>query len=90
MKNKTLMLGFSETDITPFTPIETVGFGRADEMSRGILHSLSAQVAVWQLGEKRCCVVTIDHIGFSKQHANSLRDEMGKVLRISREKIMLC
>lgn len=90
MKNKTLMFGFAETDITPSASIETVGFGREDQMSRGILHPLSAQVAVWQLGEELCCVAAIDHIGFSKQHANALRDEVGKVLCISREKIMLC
>jgi len=90
MKNKTLVLGFAETDITPSGSIETVGFGREDQMSRGILHPLSAQVAVWQLGEERCCVAAIDHIGFSKQHANILRSEIGKVLCIPREKIMLC
>lgn len=90
MKNKILMLGFSEADITPSTPIETVGFGREDEISRGILHPLSAQAAVWQLGEERCCVVAVDHIGFSKQHANALRDEIGVVLCIPREKVMLC
>ncbi len=48
MKNKTLVLGFAETDITPSASIETVGFGREDEMSRGILHPLSAQVIIWQ------------------------------------------
>jgi hypothetical protein len=90
MKNKTLVLGFSETDITPSASIETVGFGREDEMSRGILHPLSAQAAVWQLGGERCCVAAIDHIGFSKQHANALRDQIGKVLCVPREKIMLC
>lgn len=90
MKNETLMLGFIETDITPSAPVKTVGFGRKDEMSRGILHSLSAQVAVWQLGKRCCCVAAIDHIGFSKQHANALRDEIGKVLSIPCEKIMLC
>lgn len=90
MKNITLMLGFSQTDITPSEPMETVGFGRADEMSRGILHPLSAQIAVWQLGGKRCCVAAIDHIGFSKRHADALRDEVGKSLSLPREKIMLC
>jgi hypothetical protein len=90
MKNNNLMLGFAETDITPSVPIETVGFGRTDEMSRGIMHPLSAQVVVWQLGEERCCIVTIDNIGFSKQHANTLRDEIGNALCISIEKVMLC
>lgn len=90
MKNKYLMLGFAEADITPTTPIETIGFGREDQMSRGILHPLSAQAAVWQLSEERCCVIAVDHIGFSKQHANSLRDEIGAILCVSREKVMLC
>jgi hypothetical protein len=90
MKNKTLMFGFAETDITPSAPINTVGFGREDEMSRGILHPLSAQAVVWQLGEERCCVAAIDHIGFSKRHANALRDEIGKILNLPREKVMLC
>lgn len=90
MKNKTLMLGYIEADITPSEPIETVGFGREDEMSRGILHPLSAQVAVWQLDEERCCVIAIDHIGFSKQHANAQREEIGKILCVPREKVMFC
>ncbi len=90
MINKTLVLGFAETDITPSASIETVGFGREDQMSRGILHPLSAQVAVWKLGEELCCIAAIDHIGFSKQHANILRGEIGEILCIPREKIMLC
>lgn len=90
MKNKSLVLGFTETDITPSASIETVGFGREDQMSRGVLHPLSAQIAVWQLDEERCCVATIDHIGFSKLHADALRDEIGKKLQIHREKVMLC
>ncbi len=90
MKNNHLMFGFAEMDITPSAPIETIGFGRADEMSRGVLHPLSAQVAVWQLGEERCCVAAIDHIGFSRPHANALRDKIGKILSLPREKVMLC
>lgn len=90
MKNKNLMLGLAEVDITPLTSIETVGFGRKDEISRGIMSPLFAQAAVWQLGEERCCIAAIDHIGFSKQHANELRDEIGGMLGIPREKIMLC
>jgi hypothetical protein len=90
MKNKELVLGFTETDITPSKSIETIGFGREDQMSRGVLHPLSAQTAVWQLDEERCCVAAIDHIGFSRQNANSLRNEIGKELDIPREKVMLC
>ena len=90
MKNNNLMFGFADTNITPSGSIETIGFGRKDELSRGILHLLLAQVAVWQRGEECCCIAAIDHIGFSKQHANMLRDEIGTILSIPREKIMLC
>ena len=83
-------MGFAETDITPVGSIETIGFGRRDEMSRGVLHPLSAQVAVWQLGSEHCCVAAIDHIGFSREHADELRDEIGRIMGVSREKVMLC
>lgn len=90
MKNRELVFGFAETDITPSASIETIGFGREDQMSRGVMHPLSAQAAVWQLGGERCCVAAIDHIGFSKQNADALRDEIGNTLHIPREKVMLC
>ncbi len=85
-----LTFGFAQADITPLGPVETVGFGRADEMSRGILHTLSAQVAVWQLAEERCCIVAIDHIGFCQKNANTLRDIIASALSVPREKVMLC
>ncbi|MBS6195751.1 MAG: alkaline ceramidase [Clostridiales bacterium] len=90
MSNKNFKMGFAETDITPKDSIETIGFGREDNMSRGILHPLSAQVTVWELGDTVCCLITIDHIGFSKEHSNDLRDKVGDILRITREQVMLC
>lgn len=90
MEQSQLMLGFAEADITPAGPIETIGFGRADEISRGVLHPLSAQVAVWRRGEMLCCLVTIDHIGFSREHADRLRDCVGAVLGVDRQRVMLC
>jgi hypothetical protein len=87
---ETAMLGLSEVDITPSSPMQTVGFGREDELSRGVLHSLSAQVSVWQLASEKCCLVAIDHIGFSKQHAELLRNEIAEIMSISKDKVMLC
>jgi hypothetical protein len=89
-KTSGAMLGVSEVDITPSKSVQTVGFGREDELSRGILHDLSAQISVWQLNESRCCLVTIDSIGFEKNNANFLRSEIGKVLSITKEEVMLC
>ena len=85
-----LLLGFREVDITPDGPIEMIGFGRSDETSRGIGSRLVAQVSVWTLGESRCCLAAIDHIGYSKEHARLIRDRVGACLAIRPEAVMLC
>jgi len=93
MKNKLkneLLLGFSEVDITPEYNVQTIGFGREDNLSKGVLHKLFAQISIWQLGEEMCCIVAIDHIGFMYSDANVLRDKIGSRLGIRREKVMLC
>jgi hypothetical protein len=84
------ILGLSEVDITPSSQVQTIGFGREDELSRGVLHGLSVQVAVWQFGVVKCCIVTIDNIGLATQHANLLRSDIGEILSISKDEVMLC
>lgn len=86
MKNK-VSLGFSEVDITPSTNVQTVGYGG---LSEGVLHRLLAQISVWHSNEGICCLVAIDHIGFMREDASQLRDEIGEKLGIPREKVMLC
>lgn len=85
-----LLLGFSQADITPKGSVQTVGFGRADEYARGVRGRLIAQVSTWRLGDETGCLIAIDHIGFSIEHANALRDEIGEILNVAREKVMLC
>jgi len=85
-----VFLGFSEVDITPSFNVQTIGFNRKDNLSRGILHRLSAQISLWHSKDGTCCLVAIDHIGFSCQEANLLGDEIGNKLGISRDKVMLC
>ncbi|GAB5612645.1 MAG: hypothetical protein ACLU60_02325 [Faecalimonas sp.] len=84
-----LKLGYAEIDITPDTPMSLIGFNREDDMSRGVLKSLIAQVSVWE-NEERCCLICIDSIGFAKHLADSLRMKVSKVLNVSRDKVMLC
>lgn len=86
----TIKMGFSQKDITPSDSIQTVGFGRQDEWSKGILNPLYAQIAIWQSADEMGCLAAIDHIGFSKQHGEFLRDEIGNLLSVPREKVMLC
>jgi len=83
-------LGMADVDITPLAPVNTIGFGRPDELSRGVLHNLSAQISVWQFDEYTCCLVTIDHIGFLRKHADNLRTELAHILSTDSESVMLC
>lgn len=84
------LMGFAEVDITPAYNVQTIGFNREDNLSRGVLHSLLAQVSIWQSGTGKCCLVAIDHIGFTSQNANLLRDRIAKKLCIGQENVMLC
>ena len=83
-----MKMGFAETDITPQTPVTMVGFNRADNVSRGVLDRLTAQVSVWEKAGT-CCLVTVDSIGFNKREANLLRDQISAIIGASREKVML-
>lgn len=42
--------GFMEVDITPAYPTELVGFMRGDNRSKGVLHPLLLQAAVFERG----------------------------------------
>ena len=87
---KTVSLGLSEMDITPCFNVQTIGFNRKDNLSKGVLHRLYAQISVWHSNEEIYCLVAIDHIGFSSEEANLLRDEIGNKIGIARDKVMLC
>ncbi len=84
-----MRLGYSEVDITPCSAVEMVGFNRKDNVSRGILKPLLAQVAVWE-AEGIYCLITIDSIGFKKELTDSLRNLVCEVLNISFDKVMIC
>ena len=84
-----IRLGFAEADITPEKPAELVGFYREDNLSKGVLKPLTAQAAVWEAGE-RCCLITIDSIGFTKELTNELRDRVCRILGTAMEKVMVC
>lgn len=84
-----IKLGYAETDITPKMPMQLVGFNRQDNMSRGLLKPLYAQAAVWE-GDDRCCLITIDSIGFKRELADELRAKVSNILDVSCDKVMLC
>lgn len=84
-----LKLGYAKADITPNMPLELVGFNREDATSKGILAPLWAQVSVWE-NEERCCLITIDSLGFIKELADDLRMKVASLLNISKNNVMLC
>ena len=84
-----LKFGYAETDITPYSPIETVGFNRKDNVSRGILKPLFAQVLVCEQADVGC-LITIDSIGFKKELTDNLRNVLCGVLHTSFDKVMIC
>ncbi len=84
-----LKMGYAEVDITPTKPMETVGFGREDNISRGILKPLLAQVSLWEDAETGC-LITIDSLGFTKELTDKLRERAAKVLGVFKDKVMVC
>ena len=89
MWDEKMKMGFFETDITPDTSVTMIGFNRADNLSKGILDCLVAQVTVWENNELLYCLVAIDNIGFNKKESDRLRDLIGMEISESREKVML-
>ncbi|WP_312071438.1 alkaline ceramidase [Anaerotignum propionicum] len=88
--NDVVHFAYEEVDITPQEPMQTIGFGREDEESIGVMDRLLAQVSLWKYQKEICCLIAIDHIGFSKVHGDILRRAIGKVLGVEQEKVMLC
>ncbi len=83
-------MGFSEVNITPVFPMELIGFDRQDNLSRGILDKLIAQIVIWDDQTQKTCIVSIDSIGFTVEKSNILREVIAGRLCTNREKVMLC
>lgn len=85
-----VQIGYSETDITPRHPMELVGFSRPDNLSRGVLHPLYAQVLVWKNGKDAGCLITIDSIGFTVTLTNRLRALAADAIGQKSQNVMVC
>lgn len=90
MESLNVLLGYAEVDITPKEPMELIGFNRKDNISRGILHRLLAQVTVWKNSSELFCIVAIDNIGSSIQDTNVLRENIARKLVIGKDNVMVC
>lgn len=81
---------FFEIDITPDYPVDLIGFNRGDKKSKGILHRLYAQVALFKSGEKQYLIITVDNIGLSVKESDDVRRAIASVSGIDVCDIMLC
>lgn len=84
-----IKLGYAQADITPTEPMELVGFYREDNISKGVQSPLLTQVSVWE-GEGRCCLITVDSLGFMKEMTDLLRERVCRVLGVTKDKVMVC
>lgn len=82
--------GFSQIDITPDFPVELIGCYRPDSTSRGILHPLCAQTAVFSRAGERYCLVTVDSLGLTTGLSDTLRQRIARILGTSASAVMLC
>jgi hypothetical protein len=89
MEGAGVCLGYAQVDITPAGPVELIGFGRPGK-SGGTLGRLMAQVVIWDDAGRRCCIVAIDSIGFTRALSDALRDAIAGRLGAGREQVMLC
>lgn len=85
-----LNFGYEEINITPNYSVEMIGFGREIEKSKGVLDKLIAQISIWEVESNKCVLITVDHIGFSKEHCDLIRDIISDCIQIKKENIMLC
>ena len=86
----TASFGFAETNITPDGPVQLVGFPRIDNQSRGVLHSLNAQILIFRSQEETICLAAVDSLGFTVELTLKLRKKIASVLNITTDKIMVC
>lgn len=87
-----VMVGFSEVDITPesIAECELVGFYRPENNAKGILDKLKAQVLLIQSDNNKYCLIAIDSIGFTIELTNCLREDVAKKISTKRENVMIC
>lgn len=81
---------FAQTDITPDFQVELIGCYRQDSKSHGVLHKLCAQVLIMESGNEKCCLITIDSLGWTTALSDKLRSVIAKQLGISASCVMVC
>lgn len=72
---------FSQVDITPDFQVELIGCYRLDSKSQGVLHSLYAQVLLFEFYGTYYCLIAIDSLGLTTVLADELRSIVAEQLK---------
>lgn len=80
----------AQADITPDFQVELIGCYREDSKSRGVLHSLYAQVLVLEFRGRNYCLIAIDSLGLTTTLSDELRSMVAKQLETGISCVMLC
>ncbi|KOF56787.1 hypothetical protein AGR56_08945 [Clostridium sp. DMHC 10] len=80
---------FSQVDITPDFQVELIGCYRLDSKSQGVLHSLYAQVLLFEFHGTYCCLIAIDSLGLTTVLADELRSIVAEQLKSDISCVML-
>lgn len=85
-----ILVGYEKVDITPSWETELVGFDREDNLSKGVIDNLYAQLLLFKDSENSYILVTIDSLGFTVELTNKLRELIASELDTNAERIMVC
>lgn len=80
---------FSQVDITPDFQVELIGCYRLDSKSQGVLHSLYAQVLLFEFHSTYYCLIAIDSLGLTTALADELRSIVAEQLKSDISCVML-
>lgn len=88
-KKYNFKVAFSQIDITPDFQVELIGCSRLDSKSKGVLHSLYAQVLLLEFCGRNYCLIAIDSLGLTTTLSDELRSIVAKQLKTSISGVML-
>lgn len=84
-----LRAGCAKVDITPTKPCRLVGYASRTNLSTGVHDPLSARAVVFEDGDQRLALVSIDVLGLYHQTAEPLRKSISEACGLKPEQLML-
>ena len=84
-----LKAGFARVDITPPLGTTLAGYPRT-RYADGVLDPLTASAVVFDNGEKRVVIMSVDHLGLNMSRTEVIRPEIAKAVETEADAIHIC